>query len=99
MGKGGWGAQGDGGYPSGSPQASGMGYLGISNAAIHTFVAALQVAGMAVIRVALASPSPATPSGRVEALFLLHLHFSCGVVGYGYLPPIWEAVAMGEVST
>ena len=49
MGQGGWGSQGSGIYPSGPPQAPGMGSLGISDAAVHTFTAALQ--GVVVARV------------------------------------------------
>ena len=35
--------------------------------------------------------------GEVATLCLLHLHFVCGVVVDGYLPPIWEAVARGRI--
>ena len=67
--------------------------LGISNATVHTLVAALEGVVSLGVGAALPSPSPAAPSGKVPLLSLLHLCFTCGVVGDADLPPIWEEVA------
>ena len=70
-----------------------MAALGISDAADHAFAAALQGVVAAVLGAALPFTSPATPSGRVEVLLLLHLRSACGVAGDADLPTIWEELA------
>ena len=47
---------------------------------------------MAGVVVALPSPSPATPAGKVATLLLLNLHFVCGVERKGELCLFWEAM-------
>ena len=78
MGSGVWDTQGGIRHPTGPIPAPVLVALGISNAITHTFAAALQVVVTAGMGEALTSPSPATPSGRVAALLLLHICFVCG---------------------
>ena len=75
---------------------TGLVALGLSDSAPHTFVADLQGLVAAGVRVALPSPSPFGPTGKVTTLSLLHLRFACGVALYVDLPPIWESVARGK---
>ena len=48
---------------------------------------------------ALPSPSPSAPRGKMARLSLLYLHFAYGVVGDDDLPPLWEAVTLGQGKT
>ena len=74
----------------------GLAALGLSNATLQAFAAALQGMVMAGIVSALASYSPASPGGKVSRLYFLHLRFACGVAGDSDLPPIWDVVALGR---
>ena len=75
------------------PLTTGLAALGLYNAAIHDFTAALQgVVAMGVVA-AFTSPSLVAPMEKVRKISLLHLRFVCGVVGDGDLLPIWKAVA------
>ena len=73
--------------------------LGLSDATLQAFAAALQGVVTARMVSALPSPLPVAPGGKVACLSLFHFHFSCGVAGDSDLPPIWEAVALGRVNT
>ena len=79
----------------GLPPATGLADLGLSDSAIHIFVAALQKVLTEVLGTALPSLSMAAQTGKVATLSLLHLHFICGVAGDWYLPPIREVLARG----
>ena len=92
MGPVGWGSPGGGGYPSGPPPVTGLGYLGLLDVTVHELVAALQGLVVTGVVVALYSPSLDVPAGRVATLSLIHLCFSCMVAGDGDLPPTCEAV-------
>ena len=59
----------------------------------HAFAVDLQGVVAARVSAELPSPTPSSPTGKVEAQSLLHLRFVCGVAVDVYLPPIWEAVA------
>ena len=76
--------------------ATGLADLGLSDSAIHALAAALQGVVVAGVTVALPSPVPSGPTGKVATLSLLHLHFSCGVAVDVDLPPILESVAWGR---
>ena len=80
----------------GPPPAMSLSSLGLSDAAIHAFAAALQGVLTEEVGAELPSPYPAAPTWKVAALSLLHLRFVCGVTRDGDLPPIWEAVARGR---
>ena len=69
--------------------------LGLSDAHLQAFTAALQGVVTAGVVSSLPSPSPAAPGGRVDRLSFLHLRFACGVAGDSDLPPIWDVVALG----
>ena len=73
----------------------GLAALGLSDATLQAFAAALQGVVTARLFSALPCPSPAAPGGKVAPLSLLHLCFACGVAGDSDLPPLWEAVALG----
>ena len=77
----------------------GLAALGLSDATLQAFAASLQGVVMAGVVLALPSPSPAAPGGKVACLSLLHLSFACGLAGDSNMPPIWEAVAQGRVKT
>ena len=83
------GAAGGGGAPTG------LAVLGLSDATLQAFVAAMQSVVTAGVVSALPSPSPDALGGKVARLSLLHLRFACGVAGDDDLPPLWEAVALG----
>ena len=72
--------------------AQGLAVIGISDATSHSFAAALQGVVAALVGAALHSPSPVAPPGRVAALLLLHLCFTCCVAKYEDLTPLWEEV-------
>ena len=69
----------------------GRAVIGLSDATLQAFVAALQVVVSAV-----PSPLPAAPGVKVACLSLFHLRFACGVAGDSDLPPFWETVALGQ---
>ena len=73
--------------------AMGLAALGIFDAAVHAFTAALQGVVTAGVGEVLPVTSPIAPAGRVAALLLLHLRFACRWWGGADLPPIWEEVA------
>ena len=66
--------------------------LGLWYAAFNSFEDAIQAVVAEVVDTAITSPSPATPTGRVSALFLINIRFMCGVAKYGDLAPIWMEV-------
>ena len=70
-----------------------MGALGLLDATIHSFLVVMQGMVEAGVVEALPSPSPSAPDGKVATPLLMHLHFSYGVAGDRYQPPIWESVA------
>ena len=72
----------------------GRAVIGLSDATLQAFVAALQVVVSAV-----PSPLPAAPGVKVACLSLFHLRFACGVAGDNDLPPLWEAVALRRGKT
>ena len=78
------------------PPATGLAALGLSESALHAFAAALQGVVVAGVSVAVISPSPSAPTGKVVTLSLLHLRFACRVAVDGDLPPIWEVVTQGK---
>ena len=82
--------QGGGGAPTG------LGSLGLSNATIQAFVAALQRVVAAGVVSELPFPSPAAPVVKVAHIYLTHIRFACGVVGDSDLPPIWDALVQGR---
>ena len=84
---------GGGGAPTG------IAALGLSDATLQAFAAAMQSVVTAGVVAALPSPSPAAPGSKVARLSLLHLRFACGVAGDDDLPPLWEAVALGRGKT
>ena len=67
--------------------------LGIYDATVHAFAAALQVVVAVILGADLPASFPASPSGKFATLLLPRLRFTCGVAGDGDLPPIWEEVA------
>ena len=79
-----------------TPPAPGLATLGLLDATVHAFAAALQGVVTAGVEVPLPPPSNSAPSGRVAVLSLLHLCFTCVVAGYSYLPTIWEEVACAK---
>ena len=87
------GVAGGGGAPMG------LSVLGLSDATLQAFAEDLQGVVTVGIVSALPSPSPAFPGGKVARLSLLHLRFACGVAGDSDVPPIWEAVALGQGKT
>ena len=92
---GGWDTQGGGGYPTGPPPETIIAALVLSNAAIHTFAAAMQGVVTAGVGAALSTSYPAEPMRKVATLSLLHLRF-VWVAGDGESPPIWEALIRGR---
>ena len=72
--------------------AQGLAVIGISDATPHAFAAALKGVVTELVGAALHSPSPVAPPGRVAALLLLHLCFTCCVAKYEDLTPLWEEV-------
>ena len=74
--------------------ATGVAALGLSYSAIHSFAAALQGVVADGVSVAVPSPDPSTPMGKVVTLSLLHLRFTCRVAVEGDLPTIWGEVAL-----
>ena len=80
-------------YPTGPLPYHGLASLGISDAAVHAFSAALQEVVATGVEAALPSHLPAATPGKAKALSLLHLQFACRMAGYVYLSPIWEKVA------
>ena len=89
-------ALGGGGYPIGPPPATSLGSLGRLYTTVYAFSSALQGVLATGGVVALPSPSPTVPAGRVATLLLLHLRFACWVEGYGDLPPVWDDVGKGN---
>ena len=57
----------------------GLAALGLLDATLQAFAAALQGVVTASVVLALPSPSPAAPGLKVARLSLLHLRFACGV--------------------
>ena len=78
------------------PPATALAARGLSDSALHTFVASLQGVVASGVSAAVPSPVPFAPTGKVATLSLLHLHFTCRVAVDGGLPPIWEAVDQGK---
>ena len=76
--------------------ATGLAALGQSYYGLHAFAEALQGVVAAGVSLAVPSPGPSAPTGKVTTMSLLHLRFACGVAVYGDLPPIWEAVTRGK---
>ena len=70
--------------------------LEISNDTVYACAAALKTVVEEGVGAALPSPSPTTPSGRVAALSLLQLRYTCGVSGDAELPPIWEEADLAK---
>ena len=79
-----------------APPAPVLATLGILDATVHAFAAALQGVVAAGVGAALTSPSHSAPSGGVAALFLIHIRFAYGVAVDLDLPPIWEEVACAK---
>ena len=77
----------------------GLAALGLLDATLQAFVAALHGVVTAGVVSALPSLLPAAPGGKVACLSLLHLRFECGVEGDSDLPPIWDAVELGRGKT
>ena len=77
----------------------GLAALGLPDATLQAFTAALQGVVTAGVVSALLSPSPAAPGGKMARLSLLHLRFAYGVAGDSDLPPLWEVVALGRGKT
>ena len=71
----------------GGGDPTGLTALGLLNATLQAYVAALQGVVTAGVVLALPSPSTAAPVGKVARLSLLHLLFACGLVGDSDLPP------------
>ena len=63
---------------------------------MHAIAVALQGVVANGVAVALPSPAPSGPTGKVATLSLLHLRFVYGVAMDVDLPPIWESVARGR---
>ena len=78
------------------PLATGLAALGLSDSALYSFPASLQVMVATAVSAAVLSSALSSPTGKVATLSLLHLRFACGMAVYGDLPPIWEAVAWGK---
>ena len=68
--------------------------MGISDAEVNAFSATLKVVGEA-----LPAPLFYAPAGRVAALSLLQLRYTCGVSGDAELPPIWEEADLAKGHT
>ena len=77
----------------------GLAALGLSDATLQEFAAAMQSVVTAGVVSALRSLSPTAPGGKVARLSLLHLRFVCEVAGDDDLSPFWEAVALGRGKT
>ena len=77
----------------------GLDNLGLLDATLQAFATALQGIVTAGIVLALLSPAPAAPVGKVSYLSLRHLRLACGVVGDSDFPPIWDAVAQWRGKT
>ena len=77
----------------------GLAALGLLDATLQAFAAALQGVVTAGVVSSLPSPPPSVPGRKVTCLSLLHLHFASGVEGDSELPPIWEAVTRGRDKT
>ena len=71
------------------PPEIGLAELGLSDATLHAFAAALQRVVTVGVGAPFPSPSPEASTGKVLTIPLLHLCFICGVAGDGDLPPIW----------
>ena len=71
-----------------APPAPGLNLLGILDAMVHAFAAALQGVVATGVGAPLPYPPTSAPLGRVATLSLLHLRFAYGVVGDSNLPPI-----------
>ena len=87
------------GAVGGGGAAIGLDALGLSDATLQAFTAAMQGVVTAGVVSALPSPSPAAPGGKVARLSLLHLRFACRVAGDDGIPPLLEAVALGQGKT
>ena len=81
------------------PPVPGITPFRISDAVVQAFTAKLQGVAAEGVGSYLPSPSTATLIGRVADLSLLHLRFNFGVVGGGYLAPIWEDLARAKGRT
>ena len=90
---------GPGGGGGAAAAAAGLAALSLLDTTLQAFTAALQGMVTAGVVLALTSPSPAAPGGKVAHLSLFHLHFGCRVAGDSYLSSIWEAVAQGRDKT
>ena len=77
----------------------GLAAIGLLDATLQAFAAALQGMVTAGVVSALPSPSPAAPGVKVARISFVHLRFECGVAGHSNLPPLWEAVALGQSKT
>ena len=73
-----------------------MANLCLPDATLQAFTAALQGVVTTGVLLALLSPAPSAPVGKVDLLSLIHLQFTCGVAGDRNLPPIWVSVAQGK---
>ena len=80
-----------GGQPVRLPPPTGLAALGLSNSALHAFVAAMKVVVAAGVSAPVPSPAPSVPTRKVATLPLLHLRFSYRLALDGDLPPICEA--------
>ena len=85
----GWGNLGGGGLTSGPHPVTGMGSLGLYDASVRVFAAALRGMAALVVGVEIPSSSPAATEGRFLILLLLRLRFACEVEGDWGLPSIW----------
>ena len=61
------------GYHIVPPPATGLGALGLLDATIHAFAAALQEVVLLVVVAALPCPSPSAPEFKVAIVLILHL--------------------------
>ena len=77
----------------------GLAALGLLDATLQVFVAALQGVVTAGVVSALPSSLPAAPGRKVARLSFLHLRFECGVEGDSDLPPILDRVELGQGKT
>ena len=66
----------------------GLAALGLLDATLQEFAAALQGVVTAGVVLDLHTPSPAAPGVKVPRISLLHLRVMCGVAGDSDLPPI-----------